>query len=133
MSSRYAVVLVKGQGQTFLMGTRKDTGGVNFPAGGINDGEDPVDGAKRELLEETGFSGKNFKLVGTYKKEKQGKPIIVYVFTADAEGKPTLENDPDMEFQSIYWTNPFTVPSEDLHVPPSENSGLKALIALKKT
>lgn len=133
MSSRYAVILVKGQGPTYLMGTRKDNGKVNFPAGGINDGEDPKVGAERELREETGFSGKNFKLVGLYKKkDKQGKPIIVYVYTAEIDGKPSLEKDPDMEFQSIYWRDPFTVPSEDLHIKPSENSGIKALIELIK-
>jgi ADP-ribose pyrophosphatase len=133
MSSRYAVILVKGDNDTYLMGTRKDNGKINFPAGGIKNGEDPKVGAERELREETGFSGKNFKLVGVYKKkDKQDKPIIVYVFTAEIEGKPSLEKDPDMEFRSIYWKNPFSIPSEDLHIKPSENSGIKTLIELMK-
>jgi 8-oxo-dGTP pyrophosphatase MutT (NUDIX family) len=129
MSSRYAVILVKGSGSDWLMGTRRDNGKVNFPAGGINDGEEPIEGAKRELLEETGFKTKSIKLVGCYnKKDKNGKPIIVYTYIAQVEGNPNLENDPDQEFQSIYWANPLTIPSENLHIKASENSGIKAII-----
>lgn len=132
MSSRYAVVLVKGPGTQYLVGKRKDNGKINFPAGGVNEGEDPKDGAARELLEETGFKAKNLNLCGIYNKEKQGKPILVYVYTSEYEGTPNLENDPDLEFQSIFWANPFSFSSSELHVPPGENSGLKALIKIMK-
>lgn len=33
--------------------------GIEVPAGHINKGEDPLEGAKRELLEETGYTPKN--------------------------------------------------------------------------
>lgn len=129
MSSRYAVILVKNPDnpKEYLMGKRKDNGKYNFPAGGINEGEEPIKGAERELLEETGFKAKNLKLVLTNNKEKNGKPIVVYVFTSDIDGAPTLENDPDLEFQSIFWTNPFSISEADLHIKSAENSGLKAL------
>ncbi len=35
-----------------------------FPSGLGEPGEDPIDGAKRELLEETGYAGDNLKLLG---------------------------------------------------------------------
>lgn len=134
MSSRYVVVLIQNpeKPQEYLMGRRLDNGRINFPAGGIDDGEEPVKGAEREVKEETGLNAKNLKMVGVYRKEKQGKPIIVYVYTAQFEGAPSLEQDPDREFQSIFWMNPFKVPSEELHIPPGENSGLKALVEILK-
>jgi len=134
MSSRYAVILIQNPDlpKEYLMGRRVDNGGINFPAGGINDGEDPKIGAAREVKEETGFTAKNLKMVGSYKKEKQGKPIVVYVFTAEVDGNPNLENDPDREFQSLFWIDPLRIPSSELHIPPEENSGLKALIKIIK-
>jgi len=37
---------------------------LEMPGGGIDNGENPEDAAKRELLEETGYTG-NFELAGT--------------------------------------------------------------------
>ena len=37
-----------------------------FPSGGLDPGEDPVDGAKRELLEETGYAPKEITLWRAY-------------------------------------------------------------------
>lgn len=130
MSYRYAVILVENPSSPgdFLMGRRRDNGKINFPAGGINDGEDPKAGAARELKEETGFTAASLKLVGVYsKKDKQNKPIIVYTYRASTSGEPDLQSDPDEEFQSLFWTNPLNVPEDQLHIKPEENSGLKAL------
>jgi len=38
---------------------------VEFPAGLVDKGEDPENAAKRELLEETGYSAEKFILIGT--------------------------------------------------------------------
>lgn len=85
------------------------------------------------MKEETGFDAKNLKLVlVNNKKDKEGKPILVYVYTAEIQGSPSLEKDPDMEFQSIFWMNPLRVPINELHIPVDENSGLKALIEILK-
>ena len=39
---------------------------LTFPAGGIESNENIYDAAKRELLEETGFEGKNFNILNDY-------------------------------------------------------------------
>lgn len=39
---------------------------IEFPAGYVEDNESIIDGAKRELLEETGYSCKNIEIINTY-------------------------------------------------------------------
>ena len=40
--------------------------GLSLPAGAIDEGEDPLLAAKRELLEETGYEAREWKFVGRY-------------------------------------------------------------------
>lgn len=134
MTRRVVVILVKGENSTYLMGTRRDNGKINFPAGGVEDQEDPRDAAVRELKEETGFDSKALWPMGCYEElSHDNKPMMIYVYGAEVDGAPNLENDPDQEFQSIYWKNPLTIISTELHIPPHKNSGLKAIVdSLKK-
>lgn len=54
---------------------------INLPGGRVNEGEDPLDGAKRELLEETGYYSDDWSLL--LKHNKSGKIIQeVYYFLA---------------------------------------------------
>ena len=55
------IVLINQAGLVFI-GERRGMAGKNWqmPQGGIDDGEEPIDAAKRELLEETGVSQVTF-------------------------------------------------------------------------
>lgn len=46
-----------------------DAIGVEFPSGTLQKGEDPVECARRELLEETGYAVESLDLLGTYYQE----------------------------------------------------------------
>ena len=39
---------------------------LNAPAGGLNPGESPLDGARRELLEETGYAADDWQSLGNF-------------------------------------------------------------------
>ena len=39
---------------------------LNAPAGGLARGEDPLDGARRELLEETGYAADDWRTLGSF-------------------------------------------------------------------
>jgi ADP-ribose pyrophosphatase len=50
--------------------------------GGLMDGKDPLEDAKRELLEETGYSGGNWQTGGTYIINPTRQPNRMYHFIA---------------------------------------------------
>lgn len=76
-----------------LLGKRKDSGKWTLPAGHIEDGESPEDGARRELFEEAGLRATSLSPLKVM-ETPHGK---LYFFTAYVTGTPHGDNDPDDE------------------------------------
>lgn len=66
-----------------------------IPAGRIDEGEQPLDGAKRELTEETGFTARKWKRVLSFYPSPGFMSEIMHIFTAEdlTRGKATPEED----------------------------------------
>ncbi len=60
----------------------KRTVGIDFPAGYINKGEEPIDAAKRELYEETGYTSNEFIHLGSYYQDQGSSAAYNHYYLA---------------------------------------------------
>ncbi len=82
----------------------------HFPGGGVKPHEVPIDGAKRELLEETGLIAKNLNLLGIYHNPHYGRDddvILYHVMDFDI-----VEKIPCHEIAEIKWFSKNTLPED---------------------
>jgi 8-oxo-dGTP pyrophosphatase MutT (NUDIX family) len=130
MSEVVSVAVRKANGSV-LMGIRHDNGKWTLPGGHMKDDETVLDGAKRELLEETGIHAKELKFLGSENVVgTEGKPIRVHAFEYQGEtGEIGTELDPDEEVQSWSWVMPthFAHIANKMHVPMDKNVVFKFL------
>ncbi|OGZ64254.1 MAG: hypothetical protein A3A98_02635 [Candidatus Staskawiczbacteria bacterium RIFCSPLOWO2_01_FULL_40_39] len=63
----------------------------NLPGGGLEKGESPWDGVKREVKEETGLGVEISKLIGIYTKPNEND--IVFSFTCNIVGGKIILNE----------------------------------------
>jgi ADP-ribose pyrophosphatase len=68
-----------------------------FPTGGINPEEAAIDAARRELLEETGYSAENWKAVGSYVANGNQGCGKIHLFRAEAARKVAVPGADDLE------------------------------------
>ena len=75
-----------------------------IPGGVVEDGEDPLDGVKRELLEETGYTASEFIRVGTLYPNPALQTNTMYCFLALEAEKVTeqsLDDGEDIEVHLV--------------------------------
>jgi 8-oxo-dGTP pyrophosphatase MutT (NUDIX family) len=110
-----AAVMVHRPDGCTLWGRRRDSGLYTTPAGKLNPGEKPVDGATRELFEEAGLSAAGMRSLGV----RETSRARVHCFRVDvpADAKPSAENDPDREVLLWEWLPAFPPEAERQHKP----------------
>lgn len=104
-----------------LFGRRADSGKFTLPGGHLNPGEEPIRGAVRELLEETGLRPSAISFLGSDTVAGgDGRDVTVHAFMAIVNGEPTAANDPDGEMSTFHWVPMDGVPEDmlqNLHAP----------------
>ena len=107
-----------------LLGFRQSEGLWCCPAGHIHEGEDPHEGMRRELKEETGLDAIDISIVKVqYNKDKK---LMLYLFkiTVDCDQEVDFSKDPDKEFSEVTYKDPNDV-KDELHVPIEDNIAIK--------
>jgi 8-oxo-dGTP pyrophosphatase MutT (NUDIX family) len=124
------------RGGKLLMGRRRDNGRWTCPGGHLEDHEDPLMGAVRELREESGLEAdpKQLSHLKTVKVVKpDGGKLTVHAYCLHLGGaqRTTMRGDPDGEVHRWHWVNYAGGLSAqiagNLHVPMERNVLMKAL------
>ena len=123
-SKRVAICYITDENDNILMGMRNDCSLYTIPCGHVENGEDPYEGAARELKEETGLDAIDIKMIGC--KIEPKKNIMLYLFKVKIDPSQTIDTtrDPDQECDMWFFMDPNDV-KEELHVPVEENIALK--------
>lgn len=96
-AGRLEVLLAHPGGPFFA---KKDAGAWTVPKGLLEDGEAPLDAARREFTEETGFpvdDGAHFVELGVVRTSR-GKRVHVWAFEGDADPDALESNPFEMEW-----------------------------------
>jgi predicted NUDIX family NTP pyrophosphohydrolase len=78
--------------------TNKDSGAWSVPKGELEEDEDPLDAAKREFQEETGFSVAGNFVALTPLKQRSGKLVYAWAVKADCDPDAIKSNVFSMEW-----------------------------------
>ncbi len=75
-------------------------------AGSLEPGERPLEGAKRELLEETGYKGRNFKRLLSFYPSPGFLTERMDLFTCRVSGRPKPRPEPDERIECRAFSPP---------------------------
>lgn len=100
--NQVALIAVFNQEGKLLLGKRLDNGKFTLSGGHLNPGEEPADGARRELMEEAALTALTLSPLTTF-TTPQG--TILHCFSATSNGTPHGQNDPDKECEEWIWVD----------------------------
>lgn len=122
-----AAIAVKKDG-LLLMGRRRDNGRWTTPGGHLEEGEDPREGAARELFEEAGLKVSPSQLKPLSSREVKPR-LLVHGFTYEPKGevRTSMKEDPDQEVKRWYFVDPGKIKDGELHVPRKDNVLINAM------
>jgi ADP-ribose pyrophosphatase len=82
---------------------RQGVGGttISLPAGGVEKGEAPVEAARRELLEETGYQAEDWQLMGTFVGNANYGAGRIHIFRASGAHLVSEPESDDLEDTEI--------------------------------
>ncbi|WP_218511548.1 NUDIX domain-containing protein [Variovorax sp. dw_308] len=120
---------------------RRNLGAWSIPKGEMNDpSEDPLDAARREFAEETGFApGTQWTALGEV-RQRNGKLVMAWAFEGDADPAALVSNTFEMEwpprsgrrqaFAEVDRAGWFTLEAARLHLNDAQVVFLERLQAL---
>lgn len=116
-----AIVAVDGDGRVVLVRQRRAPAAkalVELPAGTLEQGEAPLETARRELAEETGLHGGEWRELATFWTTPGfcDERMHLFLATGCARGEPKPQSDEDLEL--LRWTRE----EVERHLPELEDA-----------
>jgi 8-oxo-dGTP pyrophosphatase MutT (NUDIX family) len=108
--TRGAKVILVNAGEVLLLRHTYEPGLYGLPGGGLDAGEDPIAGLRREVSEELGVELGDVRLVGVVESDAEYKRDTVHVFTAELPQRDGLAPDP-IEISELRWASPLALPA----------------------